>query len=119
MKQRVAICVLIMFLVCLVSVFAVEDRAVMTIYPNLSIRNDTAYCETTIVPSSESASVSATVTLWYGQTKLTTWQVKGVGTTVFSETYSVSRSGTYQLSVDVTINGTTYSDASTTVTYRK
>ena len=107
MKKRTIALILVVVMLLSVSVFAVDARS-KSITPGLSFNGKTANCSVAIVGDNMSDTISATITLCRGTTVLKTWTESGSGYIFFSDTYTVSTTGTYRLNADVTINGTTY-----------
>ena len=82
------------------------------IVPNLSFSGTTANCTVRVVADSFSHEIEATIKLWQGSTCVATWEEEGKGILSFSDTATVTKGKTYELTADVTINGETQPQAS-------
>lgn len=114
MKKFTALTLVLILLLSIVplSAFAATPRTAM-IYPTLSFSGTTATCSL-IVTADPGDNISAVVKLWRGGSCLATWNASGTRTLSFSRTATVSKSQTYTLTADVTINGVSQPQASTT-----
>lgn len=117
MRKRAIIFALAIVMLLSMSVYAVEGRS-RSITPGLSFTNKTANCSLEVIGDNSSDSISATIKLCRGTEVLETWYESGDGYIFFSDTYTVNKTGTYKLTADVTINGTTYPTVSKTATCR-
>lgn len=115
MKKRIFAAILLVALVLSMTAYAVEPRS-KSIVPSLTFSGKTANCGVDIVSTNTSDSISATIKLCRGTEVLETWYESGDGYIFFSDTYTVDKTGTYKLTADVTINGTTYPTVSKTAT---
>lgn len=116
-KKRMLAIILTVAVILSMTVYAVEPRS-KSISPRLTFSNMTANCSVDILGSNDSDSISATIKLCRGTEVLETWYESGDGYIFFSDTYTVDKTGTYKLTVDATINGTTYPTVSKTATCR-
>ena len=105
--KRVLTLLLITALLLSATVYAVEPRIVQA-YPSVSFNGKTATCSVDVIGNNTTDKIFIAVELWYGNDCLKTWTDYGTAYLYFSDTYTVSNSGTYTLKVIVTINGTTY-----------
>ena len=84
-----------------------------TIILRLSFSGTTATCSVTITSDSTNDEIEAAIKLWQGSTCVATWQESGSGYIIFKDTTTVIKGKTYELTVDVTINGVAQTQAST------
>ncbi len=106
MRKIVMSLAVIMVLLLPVTAQAANARTI-NIIPKLTFSGTTANCSLTILANSMSDEIEATIKLWRGSTCIATWQEDSTGILSFKDTVSVSNGKTYELTADVTINGTT------------
>lgn len=58
-----------------------------------------------LLPDRPTDDIEAVIKLWQGSKCIETWEASSVGDLAFSGTATVSRGKTYQLTVDVTLEG--------------
>lgn len=101
-------CALLLVVVLVLSIplnaYAATPRF-LNIMPELTYNGTTANCSVTIVASTTSQEIIATMKLWYGSTCLETWTARGEGYVFWDDTATVTRNRTYKLTVDVTVDG--------------
>ena len=74
----------------------------------LVLLSSTAHAATraaAVVPRISFNGTTASCTVWQGSKCIETWEASSVGDLAFSGTATVSRGKTYQLTVDVTLEG--------------
>lgn len=115
MKKRTLALILVIVMLLSMTVIAVDARS-KSISPRLTFSGKTANCGLDVVGDTTSDTISATIKLCRGTEVLETWYESGSGYIFFSDTYTVDKTGTYKLTADVTINGTTYPTVSHSAT---
>lgn len=113
MKRRLVyrfMVALILIVSLSVGVFAIAQPRANTSTGSLTFDGMTAKCVVNIYGNNAADTIKATVKLWDGNTCLKTWTASASGFLFFSETYTVSTPKRYKMTVDYTINGTSYSD---------
>ena len=80
---------------------------------DLKFNGSTATCMGTVVGN---GSISATLELWQGSTKLVSWPGSGSGYVQISQPYTVVSGVTYTLRLNGTINGVSFPEISETKT---
>ena len=105
--------VLVLALTLLLSVVIV--RAAETGHPSVKLQftGNTANCKGTVISS---GSISITLELWQGSTKLVSWPGSGNGYVQISQPYTVVSGVTYTLKLNGTINGVSFPEVSETKT---
>lgn len=78
---------------------------VMTILPAISFDGTTANCRVSVSADRSTDQISAVIQLWNGSTRIARWTDSGTGYLLFSNSATVSKGKTYELTVDVKING--------------
>ena len=86
------------------SAYAASPR-VMTILPAISFDGTTANCRVSVSADRSTDQISAVIQLWNGSTRIARWTDSGTGYLLFSNSATVSKGKTYELTVDVKING--------------
>ena len=109
MKKRI---LSILFVFCMVfSVFSSTAYAasprVVPVIPGISFNGTTATCTVFIYAEQMTDDIDAVIKLWQGSRCIKTWEESSVGDLAFSGEASVTRGKTYQLTVDVTLEGKT------------
>ena len=107
MKMKRRIVPLILFLAMLLSVpaYAASPR-VITILPAISFDGTTANCRVSVSANRVTDHIEADIALWDGSICVADWDASGTGYLLFSNSAQVEKGRTYELTVDVTINGT-------------
>lgn len=113
MKKTAFLATLLIMLTIPMQAQAVTMRA-SKVFPSLTFDGTKAVCAVTIIGDNAGDDISVTVKLWKGNSCIETWNDSGTGHMNFSATKTVSSSGQYKLTADVTINGTTLPTASCT-----
>ncbi|MBO4872576.1 MAG: hypothetical protein J5496_04080 [Lachnospiraceae bacterium] len=103
----------ILLLAMLLSVLPAEAAVTLKKNVSLSFTDTTANCSGTVMGS---GSISATLELWQGSTKLISWPGNGSGYVQINESYTVVSGVTYTLKLNGTINGVAFTEASVTRT---
>lgn len=112
MKKSLCVMLIILLLMsATLTAYAATPRAA-TIYPSITFSGTTATCKATIIGSSSSKLIVATIKLWHGSTCLETWTASGYSYVSFSETANVVKGETYTLTVAVTEGGVSQPEAS-------
>ena len=65
----------------------------------------TANCRVSVSADRSTDQISAVIQLWNGSTRIARWTDSGTGYLLFSNSATVSKGKTYELTVDVKING--------------
>lgn len=92
------------FLVLLSSTAHAATR-VAAVVPRISFNGTTASCTVFVAADRPTDDIEAVIKLWQGSKCIETWEASSVGDLAFSGTATVSRGKTYQLTVDVTLEG--------------
>ena len=102
-----------MILIMLISVL--PARAANAGQPNVKLQftGTTANCKGTVIAN---GSISVTLELWQGSTKLVSWPGSGSGYVQISQPYTVVSGVTYTLRLNGTINGVSFPEISETKT---
>lgn len=106
-KKRILPFVLLFVMLLSTPVFAASPR-IMTIRPAISFNGTTANCRVTVSGNHGTDQIEAVVILWDGNDIVDDWYPTGTGSLLFSDTTTVTKGKTYELTVDVTINGVDY-----------
>ena len=112
MLKRILSIVLVLVLVLTIPITAYATARTCYIYPYLSFNSKTATCKVNVTGYASTDDIDIVVKLWKGSSCLKTWTAEGTGYIFFKETYTVTRSGEYTLTADVTINNTPLSRVS-------
>ena len=107
-KTLLAYLVVLALMGCMICSYNVQAS---NAYPTLSFNGTTASCKGTVMGS---GSIEATLELWSGSTKLTSWSDSGTGFLLISETYSVSHGVSYTLKLTGTVGGVAFPESSVT-----
>ena len=111
LKKRILPFVLLFAMLLYTPVFAASPR-IMTIRPAISFNGTTANCRVTVSGNHGTDQIEAVVILWDGNKVVEDWYTTGKGSLLFSDTTTVAKGKTYELTVDVTINGLEYDTVS-------
>ena len=111
LKKRILPFVLLFAMLLYTPVFAASPR-IMTIRPAISFNGTTANCRVTVSGNHGTDQIEAVVILWDGNKVVEDWYPTGKGSLLFSDTTTVAKGKTYELTVDVTINGLEYDTVS-------
>ncbi|WP_312943121.1 hypothetical protein [Oscillibacter sp.] len=106
MKRRTFSFAALLLLVLSISVQAVQLRAVGS-RPTLSFSETTASCYVNCKGASTSDKVSATLTLYQGNTYVDSWSSSGTGSVFVSGQCAVKGGKSYTLTLSYSVNGTT------------
>lgn len=107
LKKRILPFVLLFAMLLSTPVFAASPR-IITIRPAISFSGTTANCRVTVSGNHGTDQIEAVVILWDGNDVVDDWYPTGTGSLLFSDTTTVTKGKTYELTVDVTINGVDY-----------
>lgn len=97
---------------------AVEVRAAESL-PELSFNGTTAVCTAFCKGGTTKDSISATLTLYQGTTRIDSWSASGIGRISFDEECKVEYGKTYRLELVYSINGAIQPSASVTKTCQR
>ena len=92
------------FLVLLSSTAHAATRAAAVV-PRISFDGTTASCSVFIAADRPTDNIDAVIKLWQGSRCIETWEESSIGDHAFSGKVTVSKGKTYQLTVDVTLEG--------------
>jgi hypothetical protein len=119
MKKRFLSLIAAILLLAIIpfTAYAVTSRTV-AIIPRISFSGSTATCSVDITGYSLNDELDVVVKLWKGNTCLDTWYANSTGFLFFKDYYNPVQKGiTYNLTVELTVNGTTESSVSTSKKY--
>lgn len=108
MKKILLLTSLLIFLLGSVTAYAAEPR-IATVRPSLNFDGTTALCEVSV--TSYGKNIDVTLSLWQGGTLVNQWTSAGSSYVVISESCTVEKGKTYQLTVSGTVNGESISGA--------
>lgn len=111
LKKRILPFVLLFAMLFSTPTFAASPR-IITIRPAISFNGTTANCRVTVSGNHGTDQIEAVVILWNGSEVVEDWYPTGTGSLLFSGTTTVTKGKTYELTVDVTINGLEYDTVS-------
>lgn len=111
MKKRILPLVLLFAMLLSIPTYAASPRLI-TIRPAISFNGTTANCRVTVSGNHGTDKIEAVVVLWDGNEVVEDWYPTGKGSLLFSDTTTVKKGKTYELTVDVTINGMKYDTVS-------
>ena len=111
LKKRILPFVLLFAMLLSTQAFAASPR-IITIRPAISFNGTTANCRVTVSGNHGTDRIEAVVILWDGNEIVEDWYPTGKGPLLFSDTTTVTKGKTYELTVDVTINGLEYDTVS-------
>ena len=101
MKKRISVVFVFLVLCMLVSIPAFAAQKASMVEPSLSFTGTTANCSVSITALGKT--ISATMELWHGSTRLASWSDNGTSLLSLSETYPVVSGLSYTLKVSGTI----------------
>lgn len=104
MKKRIFPILLIFLMVFSSTAYAASTRAAAVV-PRISFDGTTASCTVFIAADRATDDIDAVIKLWQGSRCIKTWEKSSVGDLAFSGEASVTRGKTYELTVDVTLEG--------------
>lgn len=110
--KRAALIVTILIVLIFPTPAQASTARASQVLPSLSFNGKTAECSVTILGEYAKDEIVVIVKLWKGSSCIETWNDSGTGHMEFSATKTVSSSGQYKLTADVTINGTALPTAS-------
>lgn len=120
-KRKFASILAPLLLVCILfaqTAQAAEMRATGG-WPSLSFSGTTAMCMAICQSDSARDTISATLTLYQGTTRIDSWSTSGIGRISFNEECEVEYGKTYRLELSCSINGTTQPSVSATKTCQR
>ena len=103
MRRRTICLVLIVAIILAVPAYA--NLRLVTVNPDVTFDNYEATCTVDILAEGLTDSISATMALWRGTTKIDEWSDTGTFYLSMEGTASVERYKTYRLVVNYSING--------------
>lgn len=112
MKKRFVIVSLLLAVLLCTASYAAQPRA--SFVPGLTFTGTTANCS--VVVSSVNDEINVVLELWEGNTRLKSWEGSGVTYVMINETYPVTKSKTYTLTVNGSIAGVPFGEESITKT---
>lgn len=101
MKKRFSAMCILLVLCMFVSIPVFAAQKASTVEPSLTFTGTTANCSVSITALGKT--ISATMELWHGSTRLTSWSDNGTSLLTLSETYPVFSGLSYTLKVSGTI----------------
>lgn len=104
LKKRILPILFVFLMVFSTTAHAASPR-VAPVVPGISFSGTTATCTVFIYAEQMTDDIDAVIKLWQGSRCIKTWEESSVGDLAFSGTATVSRGQTYQLTVDVTLEG--------------
>lgn len=104
MKKVALILAIVLVISTPLSVQAAEPR-ILSIYPGISFNGTTAECSLAVTGDYTTDDIDVVIKLWRGIFCIKTWRVSDEGYLFWSDTVSVTKGKTYDLTVDVTYNG--------------
>ena len=108
-KKRLIPLIFILSVLLAVPAYAASaSPRIITILPALSFDGTTANCRVSVSANHGTDRVEADIALWDGATCIANWDASGTGYLLFSNSTQVTRGRTYELTVDVTIDGVDY-----------
>ena len=111
LKKRILPFVLLFAMLLSTQAFAASPR-IITMRPAISFNGTTANCRVTVSGNHGTDRIEAVVILWDGNEIVEDWYPTGKGSLLFSDTTTVTTGKTYELTLDVTINGLEYDTVS-------
>ena len=111
LKKRILPFVLLFAMLLSTQAFAASPR-IITIRPAISFNGTTANCRVTVYGNPGTDRSEAVVIIWDCNENVEDLYPTGKGSLLFSETTTVTKGKTYELTVDVTINGLEYDTVS-------
>ena len=111
MKKRILPILFVFLMVFSSTAYAASPR-VAQVVPGISFNGTTANCRVTVSGNHGTDQIEAVVILWNGSEVVEDWYPTGTGSLLFSGTTTVTKGKTYELTVDVTINGLEYDTVS-------
>jgi hypothetical protein len=104
MRLKTACLLVAVVLILTIPAYAEQTRGI-SVNTDLSFSNYVAACSVDIYAESLTDSISVTMELWRGGTKISDWSTTGTWHVTMSETANVTRYRTYTLVVNYSING--------------
>lgn len=107
LKRRIIPLVLLIAILLSVPVYAASPR-IITVLPAISFDGTTANCRVSVSGNHGTDRIEAYIALWDGSKCVADWNPTGTGYLLFSDSTKVTSGKTYEMTVDVTINGVDY-----------
>lgn len=104
LKKRILPILFIFLMLFSSTAYAASTRAAAVV-PRISFDGTTASCSVFIAADRPTDDIYAVIKLWQGSRCIKTWEESSVGDLAFSGKVTVSKGKTYQLTVDVTLDG--------------
>ncbi len=114
MKKRVFLVLLAVVMLFGATTQAYAAEQAVNVIPKLTFSGTTATCKVSIIQSGKT--ISATLELWHGSTRIASWSDTATSYLQISETKTVVSGQTYTLKVSGTINGVPFTGTSVTKT---
>lgn len=115
MRKQIIPIVLVLALILALPAQAISTRAANG-YPTLSFDGTKASCTASIKGASSKDSISVTLTLYQGSTKIDSWTASGTYSVYISDSCTVQKGKSYTLKLTYSINGVSQSATSVTKT---
>ena len=113
MKRIVSLLIALTLLISSVTAYAAEPR-INAANPHLSFNGTTAECYVSCRGDKTTDKITATLTLYQGNTVVDSWSASGTSRVVLSEKCSVKRGNSYKLTLTWSVNGVQQSTTSVT-----
>ena len=113
MKKIVSLLIAMTLLISSVTAYAAEPR-ILAANPNLSFDGTTAECSVSCRGEKTTDKITATLTLYQGNTIVDSWSASGTFRVALSEKCSVKRGSSYKLTLTWSVNGVQQSTTSVT-----
>lgn len=102
--RKAALVLAIILVVSMPLTVSAAPRA-LDVAPNLSFNGTTATCRVTVIGNSTSEYIEVTMKLMYGDYCEASWSSSGYGYVYMLENDTVTKGRTYELVVEITVNG--------------
>lgn len=104
MKKIVLLLISLTLLITSVTAYAAEPR-IMNASPDLSFVGTTAECTAYCRGDKATDKITATLTLYQGNTVVDSWSASGTFRVTISEKYSAKKGNSYKLTLSWSVNG--------------
>lgn len=102
--KKLALLMAIILVISMPLTVSATPRA-LSIRPSLTFEGTTATCHVLVVGNNTSEHIEVTMKLMYGNSCVASWSDDGYGYVLMEENATVTKGRTYNLVVEVTING--------------
>ncbi|MFV0241048.1 MAG: hypothetical protein ACK5H4_13535 [Lacrimispora sphenoides] len=113
MKKSILGIVFLLIMTFSMSAQAAEIQAIRS-RPSISFSGTTATCSVDCKSGNSKDEISATLTLWRGNTLVDSWSDSGMGRVIISEQCAVKKGQSYKLTLSYSVNGQAQSSVSVT-----